>query len=600
MWNVSRRAVLKGAGVGGAGLVLGAARGTDSFGATSFLSAPADTILLNGKILTVDQNFSIAQAIAIKDGMIAAVGTNDEISRWWGADTLEIDLQHKTVIPGIIDGHSHLAVDGLRYVYPSLASARSVEDVVRIIEREVQRSKPGEWVVTAPLGEPPSYDNVLTLLKEKRFPNRWDLDKVSPNNPVYIKPPWSWWNRPPVVSIANSYALRLAGVTKETKAPYPGITIDKDPASGEPTGIIIEDHPLGLLHAAQDFSLMKVAPRFTHGDRMNAFKHSLRTFNSAGTTSIYEGHGIATDILRVFKEFYAASNLTMRSYLVLSPPAQRSITDYEPMMRDWAMHAAGTGFGDNVLKVGGVFIVWGGDAEVARLRAQEEPYTGYSDWYVDATTPEKYRNMVFLAAKYGLRVNTVASTQAALDGILTVFEEVNATYPIAGRRWVLQHLYEMNPPSVARMKKLGIVPTILPVGQLFKGAARFERTPKERRAHICPYRSVMNAGLPLASGTDGVPPSPFAALWATIARQAETTGEVLNPAQRLRREDALRTMTINAAYLCFEENNKGSIEVGKYADLAILDRDYLTAPQDEIKDTQATMMMLGGKIIHQR
>src|SRR5688572_3168017 len=114
---------------------------------------------------------------------------------------------------------------------------------------------------------------------------------------------------PPVVSIANSHALRLAGITKDTKAPYSGITIDRDPATGEPTGIIIEDHSLGLLHAAQDFSLMKVAPRFTHDDRMNAFRHSLKTFNSVGTTSIYEGHGIATDITRVYKEYYATGDL---------------------------------------------------------------------------------------------------------------------------------------------------------------------------------------------------------------------------------------------------------------------------------------------------
>ena len=557
----------------------------------------ADTILCNGKIFTVDKDFSIAEAVAIKDGLVAAVGTNDQISKWWGTESKEIDLASKTVVPGIIDGHPHLAVEGLRYVYHSLAGAQSIDDVLKIIATEVATRRPGDWIVTAPVGDPPFYQDVPGNLRENRFPNRHDLDKIAPDNPVYIKPIWSWWNKPPVVSIANSAALRLAGITRDTKAPYPGITIEKD-ATGEPTGVIIEDAPSGILHAAQDFSLMRVAPRFTYEDRVKAFRHSLKKFNSVGTTSIYEGHGVVPEVMQVYRDYWARDELTVRGYLVVSPPPQKSIAEYDEFMREWAVRARGTGVGEAMLKIGGINIVWGGDLGVARLRAQEWPYAGYSDWYVDATTPEQYRDMVMLAAKHGLRVNTIASAQDSLDAILRIFEEVNATYPIRGKRWVLQHLYELTSQNIAAMQRLGIIPTILPGFHLWKtGPVRRAATPKERWPNITPYRSILNAGLPLVTGTDGVPPEPFVALWTIIDRRFRLTGEVFNPWQRLSREDALRTMTINAAYLSFEETVKGSIEPGKYADLAVLDQDYLTLQQEQIKDITVAMTMLGGKIL---
>jgi predicted amidohydrolase YtcJ len=557
----------------------------------------ADTILRNGKVLTVDQGFSIAQAVAIKDGLIAAVGSNDAIARWRGGATQEIDLGGKTVIPGIIDGHPHLAVEGLRTVYPSLAGARSIDDVLRVIAAEVAARKPGEWIVTAPLGDPPVYADVPANLAENRFPNRHDLDKVAPNNPVYIKPIWSWWNKPPVVSIANSAALRLAGISRDTPAPYAGITIEKDTA-GEPTGVIIEDAPSGMLNAAQDFSLMRVVPRLTFDDRIKAFRHSLKKFNSVGTTSIYEGHGVAAEIMAVYRDYWLRDALTVRSYLVVSPPPQQTIAEYDVFMREWAGRARGTGVGEAMLKTGGINIVWGGDPEVAKLRAHEFPYAGYSDWYVDATTPDQYRDMVLLAARHGLRVNTIASAQASLDAILAIFEEVNATYPIRGKRWVLQHLYELTADNVAAIARLGIVPTILPGFQLWKsGPVRRAATPKERWGNVTPYGSILRAGLPLVTGTDGVPPEPFVALWTLIARRYRLTGEVFNPAECLSREEALRTMTINAAYLSFEERLKGSIEPGKYADLAVLDQDYLSVPQDEIKEITVATTMLGGRIL---
>src|SRR5262249_28026784 len=153
-----------------------------------------------------------------------------------------------------------------------------------------------------------------------------------------------------------------------------------------------------------------------------AFRLSLKKFNSVGTTSIYEGHGVAAEIMAVYRDYWLRDALTVRSYLVVSPPPQQTIAASDAFMGEWAGRAGGTGGGEAMLKTGGINIVWGGDPEVAKLRAREFPYAGYSDWYVDATTPEQYRDMVRLAVRHGLRVNTIASAQASLDAILAVFE----------------------------------------------------------------------------------------------------------------------------------------------------------------------------------
>ena len=570
-------------------------------GSSGLAAAPdpaTDLILVNGKILTVDRNFSIAEAVAIKDGVFIAVGTDREIRGLAGPGTRVVDLRGKTVVPGFTDGHAHMDREGLKYLYPSLEGARSIPDILKIIEREVKNKKPGEWVVTMPVGDPPFYAGVPGILQEKRFPNRWELDSVSPNNPVYILGIWGYWNRPPIVSIANSYALRLAGITKDTVPPYKGITIVKDPATGEPTGVFSENSYVPTVN----FSLMKVAPRFTHELRLSALKDSIKRYNAAGTTGTYEGHGISSEVIRAYKELWAKGELTVRSYLVISPTPSKSVRpELEEMVRDWAPYADGSGFGDSMLRIGGLFIQEGGDPDVARLTKQEAPYTEWAAYYYDALSPDKFRDMVYLCAQYGLRVNTIAGDGKSLNAALSLFEEVNKTYPIADKRWVVEHLQEISPEQVQRMKRLGLVATGNAAKHVsISGGARLKRTPKERQAEFTAYRSIMEGGVPLVLATDNVPIEPLKAIWAAVARKDWYTGELLGAAEKLTREQALRAMTINGAYLTFEEQVRGSIEKGKYADLVVLKEDYLTVPEEKIKDIEVLMTIVGGKTVYSK
>jgi hypothetical protein len=416
---------------------------------------------------------------------------------------------------------------------------------------------------------------------------------------VYIKGIWGYWDKPPITSVANSYALKLANITRDTVPPYPGIKIDKDPGTGEPTGIFIENSFVGSV----EFTLMKVVPRFSYENRINALRDSLRAYLSVGTTSVYEGHGVAPEIIAVYKDLHSKGELLVRAYLVISPTPGKSASELEEAIRDWALYASGKGFGDSMLKIGGIFIE---DPEnnphVARLRAQEAPYTAWAGFYYDAPSPEKVRAMVYLAVKYGLRVNTINVDSKSLDGILALFEEINKTYPLKERRWVVNHARTFNATQIERIKNLELIPEVIPAkSSIWKGgSARLKALPADRRGELAPYKSLLRAGLPVVFATDNSPYNPFITLWAAIARKDKDTLEVINPAEKLTREEALRCMTLHGAYVTFEEKVKGSLEKGKYADLAVLREDYLTIPEERIKDIEVIMTMVGGVIVYQK
>src|SRR6185436_5166142 len=304
---------------------------------------------------------------------------------------------------------------------------------------------------TMPVGDPPYYLDVPGNLKENRLPTRQDLDKVSPNNPVYIKGIWGWWNRPPVVSIANSAALKLANITKDTAAPYDKITIQKDQATGEPTGVFMEES----FEPTVDLSLMAVAPRFTHAQRVAALKESLRVYNSQGITGVYEGHSVSFEVIHAFKELWNRRELTVRSYLVFSPTPGKTAPEFEETLRDWGTYLDGPGFGDDMLRLGGTFVPVLGNPDAARIRKAAVPYVDWASYYVDKPTPQAFRERIFLQAKYNVRVNVIAPFQRSLDQVLGIFEEVNKVYPIADKRWVIFHHEEATDANVQQMKTLG-------------------------------------------------------------------------------------------------------------------------------------------------
>ena len=556
----------------------------------------ADLIFTNGRVYTVDERFSIAEAVSVRDGKIFAVGDAEEVLAAAGPDTRVVDLHGGSLLPGFVDAHAHMDREGLKYVYPSLAGARSIEDILAIIRAAASKTPRGGWVVTMPVGDPPFYQNVPGCLRDGRLPDRHDLDRAAPDHPVFIRGIWGHWNRPPIYSIANSRALAAAGVTRDTQPPYDGIEIGRD-ADGEPNGVFTEREFVPAL----EFTLMSVVPRFDHAMRMAAMRESLARYHAAGVTSACEGHGVADEVLRVFRETHAARQLTVRSNLVVSPSAGVAVSpDLESMMAAGAFGGDGLAAGDEWLRVAGIYAQLGGNPAVARLLARAAPYTGWGSYYYDAADSARFRDTVFAAARRGVRVFTIASSESTAEETLAVFEEAHRRYDIAGRRWVMSHLYMLGAAHLQAMRQLGVAACAIPATSVWKnGAARLAQLAPDARARFAPYRDVVEAGVPLCLATDNAPPQPFFVLWNVIARSG-MNGEAIVPAQALTRAQALRAMTISGAWLTFEEDVKGSIEPGKYADFVAIDSDWLEMPEDAIRDLAPTMTVVGGRVVFER
>ena len=559
-----------------------------------------DTVFINGKIVTVDARFRIEEALAISGGVFSAVGTSQEISDLVGPATVVIDLQGKTVVPGFIDGHAHMDREGLKFVLPSMDGVRSIEDILEIIEEEVRDKKAGEWIVTMPIGDYPYFADGPDLLEQQRYPTRWDLDRVSPDNPVYIKGIWYYWSgKSPIVSIANSYALRLAGVTRHSTPPYAGIEIGKDTNSGEPNGIFKETGATGTV----EYSLMRVAPRFSPAQRLTALKDSMRRYNAAGTTSIYEGHGLSPVVIQAYKELQEKGELTVRSHLVLSPTWDASAdTDIEKGLADWLEYAGNHGLGDDMLRMSGIHVTVG-DSRQDDIRKNASSNPGWAGYSVDSILPTdrgSLYDLVHASARMGLRINAITYNDATLEDALAALERVNEDVPISDRRYVLQHLSFVTGDQLNRLKALGVVPVVVPGTTIWKnGLGRTVSLPDKEANTYVPLQNFVEERIPFVFATDNVPIEPLKSMWSAITRKDLLTGQVVASDQRISREDALRAFTINGAYLTFEEESKGSIEVGKLADFAILSADLLTVPADDIYNIKVLMTVVGGTTVYQ-
>ena len=549
-------------------------------------SDKADIILHGGRVITVSNDDSIEQAVAIKNESVQTVGSDQDVLVLAGPNTKTVDLRGRTVIPGIIDIHAHMDREGLKRIYPSLEGATSTLEILALIEQQVAQKRPGEWVTTMPVGDPPNYADMPERLKERRFPNRWDLDTVSPNNPVYIRGAWTPWNVPPSVAIANSLALHIAGIDRNTQSPDSSVTIERD-ETGEPTGILSDTGRFPSL----EFTLMKVVPRFTHKQRVAALRQSMRLYNAVGTTGTYEGHGVSPEVMRAYKEIWDAREMTVRAHLVLSP-AWKSVAGAAQEMERWSYSASGQGFGDDMLRIGGYYIHYRGSRYTARARTAELPFTGWAGFAQSYNPPATFRRLVKLAAQHNLRVNTIVAD--CLPEVLEVFQDVHKEIPIDNQRWMIGHVVETSAEQLKVIRELGLIIETIPLTHLWLRGRQYLGKP-EAAAQSVAHRDYLDQGVHFGLGTDNKPYSPFPTIWAAVDRKERTTNEVLGPSQILTRMEALKAMTLGGAYFSFEEGHRGSLETGKLADLAVLSDDYLTVPEDEISGLHSVLTMVGGQ-----
>lgn len=593
----TRRLFLKAAGAAGtAGVLSGAVPG--AAGAQASLPAPvtagtgpADLILTNGKIITVDAAFTVAQALAIAGERILAVGSDAAMARVSGPTTRVVDLKGKAVIPGITDGHAHMDREGLRSVFPALGRVRSVRDIQDRIAELARAKQPGEWIVTMPIGDPPYYFDVPDILAEKRWPTRQELDAAAPNNPVFIRSIWGYWRGTfPLVSCANTEALKRAGITRDTVSPVDTLKIEKD-ANGDPTGVFVERE----MAPVAELIWFRQAAAFTPADRLHALPQSARAYHAFGTTSVFEGHGAATELLRTYKRADRDGTLTMRTALAFSPNWQAAGgAPLGPFVEAWAGWLGEPGFGNDWLKMSGLYVHAGREA-ADDVRARAAPYTGWAGFNSNHGLPrDQAKELLLHCATNDIRAVMIGSSN------LDLYDEVDREIPLKGRRWVISHISTVSPRDIERIVRMGLVLTTHTNNYLYKGLhAQAQRLPPERHGEIVPLRSLLDAGVKVSLATDNVPVSPFLPIWQAVARRSYQTKEQVAPGEALSRADALRCATANGAYLTFDEDKKGSLEVGKLADVAVLSADPLATEESSIAEIRSLMTMVGGRIVHE-
>ena len=468
-----------------------------------------DLILHGGRIYTVDRDDRVVEAVAIRDGRIVAVGGSDEIRRLAGPGTREVSLGGRAVVPGFVDGHPHMDLVGLGLIRPSFDTVRSIDEILTTLKAEVSRRRPGEWIVCNPIGVEPDLFKMPGLLKEGRWPTRHDLDRVAPDNPVYIEPAML---AAPGHAFANSAAIRAAGVTRDTKAPD-GVEIVLD-ERGEPSGHFKDfNFPKVIPDAYNSFkpdrALFPMVPRLTQAQMVDAVRAGMKAFNVAGITSIYEGHGIPAEQQRAYLELWSGRELSVRTYFVISYPSA-------PLLRP----EGGRGADPRDLALRGRRRVRRRHAAIRRARLLVRQRLRHRRLADARAVPRRARDDVerhpahlgrdvqddsLKAARANLRVQVQCAGGAAIDKVLGMYEEIDREIPILGKRWVIEHCQFPSAANMATCRRLGVIPTSTTNFLWLYGSVYVRSFGRELAQDAIPFKPWLEAGMPVVQSTDGKP-----------------------------------------------------------------------------------------------
>ncbi len=512
----------------------------------------AELVLVNGNVITMNASASFAQAVAIKKNRIVAVGTNSRVKRWIGKQTKTVDLKGRSVVPGLNDVHAHIISLGRKSSELDLRYVSSIETIQRRLRKLVKKTKKGKWI----FGRGWDQDR----LREKRYPTRWDLDKVSPDNPVFLTRVCGH------VGVANSRALFLAGLSRK-KATLLGEFVDIDPKTGEPTGLMKE----------KAVDLIYSTPEPSEKDLLEACTNALSEAAKAGLTSVTCITSSPSEV-HALQKLKEQDRMPLRVYVMV--PGE-CLGDFRNRQVD-----------EPFLKVKCVKIFADGSLG-ARTAALAKPYTD------DPSTTgilyynlEQLKELVKEADDAGFQIAVHVIGDKALMQTLQAFEDAVGKQRVMENRHRIEHASVLNPKLIERMKALGLLAAIQPhfVASDFWIS---ERLGPERTRWTYAFRSLIESGVPVAASSDAPvePLNPLLGVWAAVTRKR-------SPKERLSVMEALRIYTLGGAYFSFEEDVKGSIEVGKYADLTVLSHDPLKVKPDKIKDIKVEMTIVGGKVVY--
>jgi len=553
--------------------------------AAAALAQPADLVLRNGKIVTEWTAMPVAQAMAVRGGKVAVVGSDREAQRWTGPQTKVIDLGGQLAIPGFIEGHGHFTGIGEDRQGLDLREARTWDDIVAQVARAARQAKPGEWIVGR--GWHQSKWTQAPDPNVEGFPLHESLDQVSPANPVLLT------HASGHAVFVNAKAMEAAGLTRDTPNPKGG-EILKD-ARGSPTGLLRETAQ-GLANRAYGEWRSRRTPAQQAADLRKAIDLATDDCLSKGITS-FEDAGSPFVTVDMFRRMADARELRLRLWVMLRTFNQA----LEPNLDRYRT----TGAGDNHLTVRAIKRQIDG-ALGSRGAWLLAPYTDKPDSAgLNTEDPADIERTAEMAIQHGYQLCVHAIGDRANREVLDIYERVFREHPgkdSKALRWRIEHAQHLNAADIPRFGKLGVIAAMqgihctsdAPYVILRLGPQR-----AEEGAYV--WQKLMQTGAVVGNGTDAPVEdvSPLACFYASVSRKLKD-GSVFYPDQRMSRAEALRSYTWNNAYAAFEENLKGSLEPGKLADVTVLSRDIMTIPEDEIPATDVVYTIVGGKVMFDR
>jgi len=521
-----------------------------------------ETALVNGKIIILDEHSTTAEALAVRDGNITAVGTSVDIRNLTGPATRIIDLGGRTVIPGLIDSHMHAIRAALFYATEvNWIGTRSIPEAMERIAAAARAARPDQWIIVAGGWTEQQF-------AEKRRPTQAELVTAAPDHPVYIQLFYS----AALLSPAGFKALNIANDTDVA----PGGKIERD-AAGQPTGWINGDNPTIT-------ALFDKLPLPSFEESVAGTRQFFRELNRLGLTGISDPGGFnltAASYLPLFRVWQDRA-LTMRVvFSLFSQRRGRELEDYQNLTQMLAM-----GFGDDMLRFNGIGenVTWGMYNNDNPTEAQKQQYYEVAKW----------------AALRGMTLTQHWSNDVSVHHLLDVFERVNRDTPIASLRWSIAHLNDGSIPSFQRMKALG-VGWLMQDAIYFGGDALIRTRGLEIAKHTPPIKTAMNIGIHVGGGTDAhrvMSYNPFVSLQWMIDGKTVAGTPTRNADELPSREEALRLYTQGSAWFTHDDGRRGALTVGRLADLAVLTKDFASVPTDEISGIESLLTMVGGRIVY--
>jgi len=526
------------------------------------------TAFINGKIYTVNEKQPLAEAVVVKENRILFVGTNEEVRNYVDKESKIIDLQGKLMLPGFIDNHTHFISGGFYLNGIDLRNAKTTTEFTNLI-KDYASSNPGKWITGG------NWDH--EAWEKKVYPHKEWIDEFTSNTPVFVD------RFDGHMGVANSYALKLAGITKDTESPAGGL-IEKDPVTGEPTGIL-KDNAMSLVY--------RVVPDDSDEDYNQAGLTALEEAKRLGVTSIQD-ITYAKD-LEVYKKLEKEKQLTCRIY------TRTPLYDYKSLVNANIKVGTGTAY----LKMGGLKAF--ADGSLGSSSALFfEPYENEPDNYglaMEILSDGSLKKWALDADNNNLQICVHAIGDSANSEMLSIFEEIIKTNPGWDRRFRIEHSQHVKFEDIDRFAKAGVIASVQPYHCIDDGVWAEKRIGKERIKYTYPFRTFLDKGVHLCFGSDWTvaPLNPLLGIYAAVTRatlDGKNPGGWI-PEQKITVEEAVKCYTINNAYASFDEKEKGSIEAGKLADLVVLSEDIFTIAPEDIKNVTVILTIFDGKVIYQ-